>query len=130
MGKAKIGKELLVKTENKVGMLAEVTSAIAATGINIQAICAYGRDKEAYFMVVTDNNKKVEGALKGKKYEVSERDVVIVELENKPGSAKEMAAKLKGANIDLNYIYGTTHGTGVATIVFNSNNNAEAVKAV
>jgi len=130
MAGSRMGKELLVKTKNKVGMLAEVTAAIAATGVNIQGICAYGEDGEACFLIVTDDNMKAEGTLKGKNYKVKERDVVIVDLENKAGAAKEMATKLKKADIDLNYMYGTTHGTGVATVVFSSNNNAKAFKAV
>jgi len=130
MADVKLGKELLVKTQNKIGMLAEVTMAIAATGINIQAICAYAMDGEARFMIVTDDNIKAEQALKGKNYEVGERDVVIVDLKNKPGAAEEMAKKLADTGIDLNYMYGTTHGTGVATIVLNSNNNADAFSAL
>jgi len=130
MTRARLDKELLVKTENKVGMLAEVSSAIAGIGINIKAICAYGNGKDAYFMVVTTDNGKAEAALKSSGYEVSQRDVILLDMANKPGAAKDMADKLKGVDIDLNYIYGTTHGEGEALLVLSSNNNAKAVKAI
>lgn len=130
MVRAGLDKELLVKTENKAGMLAEVSSAIAGIGLNIKAICAYGTGKDAYFMIVTTDNDKAEATLKSSGYEVSQRDIILLDMVNKPGAAKDVAVKLKGANIDLNYIYGTTHGEGEALLVLSSSNNAEAVKVI
>jgi len=130
MAKARLGRELAVKTENKVGVLAEVTSLIANAGVNIQAICAYAMEKEAYFMIVTEDNKKAEALLKKAGYEVTESEIILVDLENKPGALEGIASKLKDANIDLNYIYGTTYGKGPELIILNSNNNAGAIKAL
>ncbi len=58
MAKAGIIKELLVKTENKAGMMAEVTEAIAKSGANITALNAFGIDKKAIFRIVTDDKTK------------------------------------------------------------------------
>ena len=125
---AKIGKELYVTTPNKIGMLSEITGAIADTGTNIEAICAYAMEGEAYFMIVSGDNDKAKSALG--KYKVNESEVVVVKMENKVGLAKEMADKLKAANIDLHYIYGTTSGSGPAILVLKADNNAEAVKVL
>lgn len=125
---AKIAKQVHVVTSNKVGMLAEVTGVIAGAGANIETLCAYAVEDKANFLIVTSNNAKAIGALKA--YEVKEEDVVVVEMENKVGTAADMAKKIKAANIDLHYIYGTTSGRGPAAIVFNSNNNAQAVKVL
>jgi len=130
MANARLSKELYVKAENKVGMLAEVASAISEAGINIQAICAYGMEKDAYFMIVTSDNKKAAGVLKAKGCSVDEKEVVLLDLENKPGAAKQIAEKIKASNINLSYIYGTTHGTGPALIILNSDNNAGIVNAL
>jgi len=130
MAKARLGRELAVKTENKVGVLAEVTSLITDTGVNIQAICAYAMEKEAYFMIVTEDNKKAEALLKKAGYEVTESEIIFVDLENKPGALEGIAGKLKDANIDLTYIYGTTYDKGPALIILNSNNNAGVIKAL
>lgn len=128
---ARIGKQLQVVTPNKVGMLAEVTKTVANTGANIDALCAYGIDKKAYFLVITNDNAKAAKALKAKKFQVKEENVVIVDLENRVGAAGEMGSKLKNAKVDLSYIYGTTCGCGgPAMIVFKSNKNAKAVEAL
>ena len=131
MAKASMIKELLVKTENKVGMMAEAMETIAKSGANITALNAFGIDKNAIFRIVTSDNAKAIGGIKAKNFEVSERDVVSVELENKPGMAAELGEKLTGADIDIKYIYGSTCGGGCAcTIIFNCNDNKKAVEVL
>lgn len=131
MAKAGIIKELLVKAENKVGMMAEITEAIAKSGANITALNAFGVDKQAIFRIMTDDNTKAIGGIKAKNFEVSERDVVAVELENKVGAASDMAKKLEDASIDIAYIYGSTCSGGCAcTLIFNCNDNKKAVEVL
>lgn len=128
---ARIGKQLEVITPNKVGMLETVTGAIADTGVNIDALCAYAMDKKAYFLVITSDNAKAAKALKVKKFQVKEEKVVIVDLDNRVGAAGEMGKKLKLAKVDLSYLYGTTCGCGgPAMLVFKSNKNDKAVEVL
>lgn len=131
MAKAYLIKELLVKTPDKVGMLAEVTAAISKSGVNISAINAFGVDGSAMFRIVTSDNSKAAKEVKSKGFEASERDVVKLELEDKVGSGALMANKLKTADIDIKYIYGSTCGCGGAcVIIFNSNDNKKAIDAL
>ncbi|MBL7072072.1 MAG: hypothetical protein ISS26_07920 [Candidatus Omnitrophica bacterium] len=44
MAKAKLVKELIVKTPNTIGMLEAVTDAIGRSGANITALHAFGVD--------------------------------------------------------------------------------------
>ena len=131
MTKVKSGKQLLAVAENKVGMLAEVWADVSGAGVNIQAINAYGVGNKANFRLITDNNQKAQEVLQAKGHQVSEQDVVMVELPNKLGVLKEAADKLKAAGIDLEYIYGTTCSAGCdCLLVFASNDNAQAKKVL
>ncbi|UCB57397.1 MAG: hypothetical protein JSV30_02100 [Candidatus Omnitrophota bacterium] len=131
MAKVRLDKQLIAITENKVGMLAEVSSAVSATGINIQAICAYAMENEAHFMLVTDNNQNAKAALEAKGYKVKEEDAVLVELPNRIGVLQEMAEKLKGESINLEYIYGTTCSAKCdCLLIFTSDNNARAIEVL
>lgn len=129
---ARIGKQLQVITPNKIGMLKEVAEAVADAGVNIDALCAFAKDKKtAYFLIVTNDNTKAAKALKAKKFQTKEENVVIVDLDNRVGSASEMGRKLKEAKVDLDYMYGTTCGCGgPAMLVFKSNKNAKAVEVL
>ncbi|MBL7156775.1 MAG: hypothetical protein ISS92_01290 [Candidatus Omnitrophica bacterium] len=126
MANAKKVKEILATTENKVGKLAEFSSVITGAGVNITAVSAYGMEGKAHFMAVTSDNAKAIKALSGKGYEVKEEDVVELQLENKVGALEAMGKKLAGANIDLNYIYGSV-SDGSSAIILSSNNNDKAI---
>ena len=127
MGKAKLVKALLAQAENKVGMLADISSAITESGVNIQGINAYAVDDQAYFRLLVTDNEKAKEALEAKECQVTEQEVVAVEMPDKVGVLKETAEKLKAAGIDLSFIYGTTCNCGGdCLVVFGSNNNHKA----
>ena len=85
MAKARIAKEVSFTMPNKVGLLSEVTTAIARAKINITAICAYSMGNTAYFMLTTDSNTKAKRALEPMGVLIEERDVVEIEVSDKPG---------------------------------------------
>lgn len=126
----RIGKQLEIVTPNKVGMLAEVTGVIADSGVNIDALCAFVKGNKAYFLVITNDNAKAKSALRKRKFQVKETNVVLADLENRVGAVREMGDKLKAEKIDLDYIYGTTSGSGSALLVFSSNKNKKAIEVL
>ncbi len=131
MVKAKKVKQLVVVTEDKPGMLAQVSGTIASEDINLDDICAYGMESKAYFMLVTGDNEKAKKALKSKGWTVNEEEVISVELENKPGLLRDMAVQLKNKDINIQYCYGTTYeGAGPCHFIFKAEDNNQALLAL
>ena len=131
MAKASLIKEIMVKVENKVGMMSEVSDIVANSGANITALNAFGIDKNAIFRIVTSDNAKAIAALKAKDIAVSERDAVSVSLEDKPGAAAGLGEKIKAAGIDIKYIYGSVCGcAGACMLILNCSDNKKAVEAL
>ncbi len=108
MAKCTKVKELVITTQDKPGMLAELSSAVASQGANIIAICAYSMQGKAVFMLVTSDNQKVKAQATSKGWKVEDSEAIMVELVDKVGAAKEVGDKLKAKNINLKYCYGTT----------------------
>lgn len=128
---ARPGKQLLVETPDKVGMLAKITATIAEAGVNVIAISAYGSAGKAHFMLLTSNNAETTTALKPLNFSIKEENVVLVDLGDKVGSAAEMGEKLAKAKIDLSYIYGTTSvGGGTCLLVLKADNNEKAIEVI
>lgn len=124
MANAQIVKEVLFETENRVGMLVEITGALSDNKINIKHISAYVKGKKAQFTLITDNNEKTYQALRSKGYVASEKEVVVLRLSDKVGALKKASDKIKAAGIDIEYIYGTTcAGTCDCQLVISSNDN-------
>lgn len=127
----KIGKEIIVTAANKIGVLADVSSLIADEGKSITAITAAAISEVAVLQMLTDDNLSVKDILKAQDYAVNEREVVVLELENKPGALKIVTKKLADQNINLSYLYGSTSkGEGPATIIFSSSDNKKAVASL
>ena len=57
-------KQLFFSLPNNVGLLMEITEALAKAKINVEAICAYAWEElDASFMMVTDDNTKAKKVL-------------------------------------------------------------------
>lgn len=130
MGKAKKVKEISFEMANKVGLLSEVTAAIAGAKVNVNAICAYGMEGAGYFMLTTNSNAKVKKALAPFGVAIEERDVVEVEVSDKPGELQKVARKIADAGIDIEYMYATAGSGKKETCIFSTSDNVKAIKAI
>jgi len=112
--------------------MAELSQWLADKGVNIKAVCAYAVEDKAHFLMITSDNRKAMEILKGKNMEVGEDEVVVVEMADKVGALKDMAKKLKNAEIDIKHIYGSTTGTAnaVCSVIFDSEDNQKAINAI
>jgi len=130
MAKAKKVKQLSLTMPNKVGLLSEIGTALAGAKVNITAICAYGMENKAYFMLVTESNAKAKKALSPLKVKIEEEDVITVEMPNKVGELQKVAEKIADAGIDIYYMYGTV-GTGKSSLcVFKTADDNKAIKVI
>jgi hypothetical protein len=119
--------ELKVVTKNTVGILAEVTSLISENGVNIENICAYTTGDEAIFNLLTTDNEKIKKVMTGKGYQIEEREVIVLELWNRPGALSEAAMQFKKKGIQLQNVYGTSSPQGErTTMIFLSEDNEKA----
>ena len=130
MAKARKVKEISFTMPNKVGLLSEVTTAIAGAKVNITAICAYAMDNDAYFMLTTDSNAKAKKALAPLGVTIEEGDVVEIEVPNKAGELQKVAKRLADAGIDVEYMYATAGAGKTATCVFKTADDKKTIKVV
>ena len=126
---AKLGKELVVTVPNKIGILANISKILADHGINIEGVAGYAANNEAKIMLVASDTLRAKEALVKAGYKMTkENEIVIVDLENKPGALKGISAKLADAKIDIKYTYGTACPTGCpARIILSTSENEKAL---
>jgi len=126
---AEMGKELVLTVPNKMGTMANASKILADHGVNIEGVAGYAMGNEAKIMIVADDLTRALEALKKAGFKAIEtKEVVVVELENKPGALKSVSAKLADAKIDIRYIYGTTCSDGCAsTLIISTSDNEKAL---
>jgi len=129
MAKARKVKEIRLFMLDKIGLLSEVTTAIAKAKVNINTICAYAMENHAFFMLTTSSHAKAKKALAPLGFGIEEKDVIQVEVPNKPGELQKVAEKIANAGIDIEYMYATTGG-GKASCVFKTADDQKAMKVI
>ncbi|MDI6732954.1 MAG: hypothetical protein QME51_01870 [Planctomycetota bacterium] len=129
MTKVTKGTELWVTTPNRVGIVAGITHAVSATKTNIIAMTGWGQGDKGSFKMLTSNNKKASDAIKKLGYEVTQKNVVLVEVLNKPSALYPLAQKVANSHININYCYGTGLGTK-AMLVFSTDNDTKTMQVI
>lgn len=128
MLRARIGKELVIKVRNEIGVMANLTRILADKGINVEAACAWVEGENGIIHLVTDDNLRAEEALLAKSYKPRQRDVVLAHLPHKPGMLRQVTERLASEGVDLHHLYASaTSDQEACLVVFASANNDRAV---
>ncbi|MGE5237215.1 MAG: ACT domain-containing protein [Chloroflexota bacterium] len=130
MERAKRVKQLTFMMPDRPGLLADVSAAIAAAKVNIASICAYAMEDTATFMLVTDGNAKAKKVIAKMGADVTEQDVVVVEMPNRPGELEKVAEKVAQGNVNIHYLYGTSSSGKTGNCVFSSADDKKAIRLI
>lgn len=130
MARAKVEKELHCEVKNETGVLGQVTATLALSGVYIIHLSAYTVKKTGYIQMITRDNAKAKEVLRHFVPEIEERDVLVVEFENKVGTLAPVCRLLGSNRIDVRYVYGTS-GDGFKIVgVFSTSDNARAAEVI
>ena len=103
--------DMVIELENDVpGELARVAHALSDAGINIAAATALGAGQRAELHVLVQHPEAVRHAL-AVVHSVSitrERQVVVLQAEDRPGELADLTAKIAAAGVNLALVYVAT----------------------
>lgn|SRR3989338_8910342 len=108
-------KQLSIFLENRPGALAKVCGTLAEAGVNILALTIHDTVDHAIVRLLADRPVKAILLLEQQGLYILESDVVVMEMENRPGALAEVAQHLAHADINIEYAYCTAidrQGTG------------------
>lgn len=95
--------ELFVVVENRPGALGELLGCLGREKVNIEAI---GLFQDVAKLSVSDVDRAAK-ALRLGNYQIEQREVLRLNLDNKPGSFAMVASRLGAAGINIDYCYST-----------------------
>ncbi len=101
-----IAQQISIFAENKPGRLAAVTHILAKEKINIRATTISTSDTFGVINLLVDDPKKAQKVLTAAGMMVQMRDVLAVELDDKPGGLDRLTQLLHKENINVNNAYG------------------------
>ena len=98
-------KQLTAQVENRPGMLGEVGSALGAKKVNMVAFMATVEGNRGTIRMIVDKPGAAKKVCAQHGWEISEEDVLEVELAHTPGSLGKIAHKLREASVNIDYAY-------------------------
>jgi len=99
--------DLVIDIENAPGALASVAAAISDAGVNIAAATCLGSGERAELHILVPHAEAARHLLAISHLAVTrEREVVVVEVEDRPGVLADLTRRIaeQGVNLDLVYV--------------------------
>lgn len=117
--------DLVIDIENTPGALAKVAAAISDAGVNIAAATCVGAGATAELHILVKHAEAAKHSLAISHLAVTrEREVVVVDVEDRPGVLADMTRRIAKAGVDLDLVYVATRNR----VVFGSQ-DLEGLKA-
>jgi hypothetical protein len=108
--------DLTVVLRDEPGELARLGASTGAAGINIEGMCAFtGEGRGLIHVLIADETvrRAVSALEEAGLGVVDEREVLVVDIEDRPGSLGELARELAEANVNIELLYTTFGGVRV-----------------
>jgi hypothetical protein len=113
--------DLVIDIENTTGALARVAAEISDAGVNLAAATCVGAGDRAELHILVPHAGAAKHALGISNLAVTrEREVVVVDVEDRPGVLADLTRKIARAGVDLDLVYVATRNR----VVFGSSDLA------
>ena len=108
--------DLTVIVDDRPGVLADLGEATGRAGVNIEGLCAVTGDGKGFIHLLVEDAEAARGALEEAGFGIAdEREVVLVDLHDKPGTMGEIARDLAEAGVGIDFAY--TIFSGVRLVI-------------
>jgi hypothetical protein len=119
--------DLVIEVENAPGALARVAAAISDAGVNIAAATCIGPGDRAELHILVPHAEAARHSLGISHLAVTrEREVVVVDVQDRPGVLADLTRKIAKAGVNLDLVYVATNNR----VVFGSDDLDGLRKAV
>jgi hypothetical protein len=106
---APLAVDLVIDVDNTPGALAQVAAAISDAGVNIAAATCVGPGERAELHILVPHAEAAKHALAISHLAVTrEREVVVVDVQDRPGVLADLTRRIAKAEVDLDLVYVAT----------------------
>jgi hypothetical protein len=98
-------KEISIITDDRVGLLADISYILGKAKINIESIAASAVGGKAVLSIVVRDYERAKSVLENSGFRISAGNVIFVKLEDKPGMLAEIAKTLADDGINVENLH-------------------------
>ena len=123
-------KALIVRVEDRPGVLGEVMSALGAKKINVRAVHGGNEEGQGIIRLVADKFAAAKKVLASRGWTPQEEEVLEVEVSDWPGALGSVAQRLGDAGVNIKYVFVGPGGARKATVFLAVSDLKAALKAL
>lgn len=115
--KATTGHQISVFIENRPGALGEVIDILRENGINMLALSLSEGIDIGYLRIAVDKLEEAKACLEEKGHLVLDKQVILLEVANKPGGLASAIDRWASAGINIEYAYSANSPGAEASLI-------------
>ena len=119
-------KRIIIMAENKTGVLADVSQALANDGINIETLDTGCIDEKGIIILTSNDSDKALHTLKNAGFRAITDDALIIRLPDEPGALAKIAEKFKQAGIGIRSLHILNRHGGHSMVALTADNRDQA----
>ena len=120
----------IIAPANRPGSLASVLEAIAASGVNVASAGGATWDGSGAVAIATSDDAATRSALDAAGASYREVDLVMVDLDDRPGTLADAARRLGNAGVNIEAVFAAGMSGTKVTVAFGVDNLAAARTAL
>ena len=126
---AQLQHELVLRADDRVGVLAEVCALLGDMGISLLSVGVFADNGTASIHLVTSSQSYARDALRDAGFRIDERDVIMIELPHRSGFLCRVIEALARKDISVRTLQATVaEDSATGVVVFTCSDNARAVQ--
>ena len=117
---------IIVMAKNEVGVIADISRALADSGINIETISAETQAEDGYVTLTTDANDAALRALTRAGFKTVTDDSLLLRLADEPGALAKVAERFKDAGVSIQSLHIVDRREGYTIVAISADDRAKA----
>ncbi|MFH2106101.1 MAG: ACT domain-containing protein [Candidatus Micrarchaeota archaeon] len=98
-------KSLAVVTEDRVGLLADISYILGKAKINIESLSVDVVGGKAVIILTVNSSDSAEEALRAAGYKVEESNVIVLKLQDQPGELNRITSLLAKEHVSIDNVH-------------------------
>jgi hypothetical protein len=117
---------IIVMAKNEVGVIADISKALADEGINIDTISAEGLSEKGVISLTTDAYDNALRVLTDAGFKTVSDDSLVLRLPDEPGSLARVAERFKNAGVNIQSLHILERRAGHTLVALSADDRARA----
>ena len=105
-----MAQDFTIMLPNRPGVLANLSTTLGKAGINIEGISGTQYHDKVVLHMLFEQAEEAQALLYKKKFTIlAVRDVIVLDIKDKPGELGKIAQKMANAEVNIDFVYLATN---------------------